>query len=139
MSSTTEQVYDYIREQWETQQQVPTLREIAEACEVSKTTVIYHLDKLEGQGHISREPYKARSIRLTTTEESLDETVQAVYDYIQNAIDHGVVPTQAEIAAQCYISRTTVRRCLVRLEAQGYITLGESSRSIQLLDRTDGL
>ncbi len=43
----------------------PTIREIAEACNISSTSLVaYYLKQLEDAGHIERAPNRARSIRL---------------------------------------------------------------------------
>lgn len=137
MSQTTDCIYDYIRAQWEENQQMPTLQEMASACEIARTTVIYHLDKLEARGDITREPYKARGIRLTASyteqDDQDDEDVAAVHAYLRESIEAGMVPTQAEIAEHCYLSRYRVRCCLSDLEARGKIVVGEGSRTIRLL------
>lgn len=90
---------------------------------------------LEGQGHITREPGKARSIRLVDHEECLieDEMTEEVYQCIRNSVVAGRIPTQAEIADVCFISRTTVRRALSRLEGQGRIRLESGMRGIHLV------
>jgi DNA-binding transcriptional regulator YhcF (GntR family) len=128
----TERVYDFLVEQWQEARRIPSYREIASACELSLTVVIYHLDKLEGQGRIERKARKARSIRLVEVEAAPDETAEQVYQFICDRLEQGSVPTQTEIAAACYLSRTKVRRCLARLEGAGRIILGEGMRDIQL-------
>lgn len=40
-----------------------TLQEVADGCKVSIATVLYHLNKLEWEGKISRFPRKHRSLR----------------------------------------------------------------------------
>lgn len=60
----TQDIYTYIRDQLHDEQRSPTLREIAAACHVSKTTVYQHLARLEAKGWIEREMGMARSIRL---------------------------------------------------------------------------
>ena len=132
----TELIYDHLVDEWHDYQRTPSYREIAAACGLSVTTVIYHLEKLEGQGRIVREANKARSIRIVEpTDESLkDETTEEIYLFICQQIADGIVPTQTEIADGCYVSRSSVRRHLVRLEAQGKIRVGEGIRDLQLLD-----
>ena len=60
--SKTEQILDYLR----TRDGIPpTVREIRDALDISSTSVVfYHLDKLEEQGLISRQPGKARTIQV---------------------------------------------------------------------------
>lgn len=60
----THDIYTFIRDQLRDEQRSPTLREIAAACHVSKTTVYQHLARLEAKGWIEREMGMARSIRL---------------------------------------------------------------------------
>src|SRR5271157_2882783 len=44
----------------------PTVRDILKGCEISSTAVVqYHLDVLEREGHIHRDPEIFRSIRLS--------------------------------------------------------------------------
>ncbi len=44
----------------------PTVRDILKGCEISSTAVVqYHLDVLEKEGHIHRDPEIFRSIRLS--------------------------------------------------------------------------
>lgn len=48
----------------------------------------------------------------------------------------GLPPTYREIAAGCYISKTTVGTHLLRLEARGYIDRGDgAARGIILLEK----
>lgn len=64
LAPLTLQVYEVIRDYWQTKGMSPTLREIANSCYASHTTILRHLDRLEGMGWIVREPGKSRSIRL---------------------------------------------------------------------------
>jgi DNA-binding Lrp family transcriptional regulator len=52
-------ICDYLREDIH-----PTYREIAERCNMGTTSVLRHIDRLEGYGWIRREEAKVRSIRL---------------------------------------------------------------------------
>lgn len=63
-SDMTETIYDFIREFITERKISPSLREIADACYIGHSTVIRHLDKLEADGRITREPNTARSIIL---------------------------------------------------------------------------
>jgi DNA-binding MarR family transcriptional regulator len=63
-SEATETIYNFIRDFIAERKISPTLREIAQGCYLAHSTVIRHLDKLEGAGRITREPSKARSIIL---------------------------------------------------------------------------
>lgn len=42
----------------------PTLREIADLCYIRHSSVLRHLDRLEGMDWVERVPHKARSMRL---------------------------------------------------------------------------
>lgn len=60
----TNTVYDFIHDYFAENGFSPTLREIANACYMSTTTVVRYLDKLCAAGRISRELQKPRSIAL---------------------------------------------------------------------------
>ncbi len=63
---TTMQVFLFIREYLAMHLWPPTLKEIAAGCGlVWPSSVIRHLDRLEGWGLITRAPGRARSIALT--------------------------------------------------------------------------
>jgi predicted transcriptional regulator len=132
----TERIYTYLVTEWTEHTRAPSYREIAVACDLPLTTALYHLDKLEGQGRIVREGNKARSIRLVVTDKDVleDDTTEQVYQFICDQIANGSVPTQAEIADGCYISRSSVRRYLSRLEGQERIAVGLGIRAIQVLE-----
>lgn len=130
----TERIYAYLVKEWREHTRTPSYREIADGCELSLTTILYHLEKLEGQGRIVREPNKARSIRLVDAVATEDETTEHIYQFIRDSIDKGVVPTQTEIAEGCYVSRTRVRRYLARLDGQGRIIIDEGMRGIRLVE-----
>jgi SOS-response transcriptional repressor LexA len=42
----------------------PSTRNIAKACQLSTSTVLYNLDKLEAWGWVTRKPGVARSLRV---------------------------------------------------------------------------
>lgn len=51
-----------------------------------------------------------------------DPICESVYDFVDKYIqEHHYAPSQREIAAACYLGKTTVVRCLDRLEARGLI------------------
>lgn len=127
-----EDTYTYIRERWENENTVPTQKEIAAHLGVAVATVRDALSLLQAQGRIEREPYKARSIRLVEGPPPVDGTVEMVYAYIRGKFADGNVPTQSEIAFDCYLSRREVKRCLTWLETQGRIIQGEGQRGIRL-------
>lgn len=63
---TTLVVLKYIRDYMAIYPWAPTLKEIADGCELSwASSVTRHLDRLVAWGLIEREPGKARSIALT--------------------------------------------------------------------------
>jgi DNA-binding MarR family transcriptional regulator len=59
-----EQVYAFIATYIHQHSNSPSLREIADACYLGRSTTYRFLDKLEAQGRILREPGQARNIRL---------------------------------------------------------------------------
>lgn len=137
-NQTTERIYQYIKAYIEGQEISPTVDEIAAACELSKSTVSYHLDKLEAEARIARQWYKARSIRLTETAVNSDEVTEEVYAVIVEGIEQeSLAPSQREIAAACHISRPTVQLHLKRLVAQGRISMGSGHRQMFLVKETD--
>ena len=64
MNPTTEAVYAFLCRYHATHGYAPTLREIAHGCYMSVSNVVRHLDKLEMERLIEREPSKARGIRV---------------------------------------------------------------------------
>ncbi len=70
----TRAVYEYIRDRIEQDSCPPTLREIARACYIGRSTLMRHLDRLEAYGAIYREAHIARGIRLGDREPPFDET-----------------------------------------------------------------
>ena len=68
VKETSETVYQFICDYIQLQGYAPTLREIAAACYLGRSTVIRHLDKLEAAGRITREGGQARSITITHEE-----------------------------------------------------------------------
>jgi DNA-binding MarR family transcriptional regulator len=63
-----ELVYCFISNYIQENSSSPTLREIADACYLGRSTTYRFLDKLEAQGRIFREEGKARNIRLPKPE-----------------------------------------------------------------------
>ena len=62
----TQEVYEYIVSFIDDNRYPPTIREIGNALNFDSTsTVSYHLEKLEKQGKITRDPKKNRAIELT--------------------------------------------------------------------------
>jgi repressor LexA len=61
---TTREVFQFIQKYTQQHTHPPTIREIAEGCFLSTSSVTRHLDRLEEQGRLSREVGKARGITL---------------------------------------------------------------------------
>ena len=66
---TVDLVFDYICAYMVQHGYAPTVRTIGQACHLSPSTVVYHLDKLEAWGWLTREPHERRLFeRLFDTE-----------------------------------------------------------------------
>ena len=63
-STTTQNVYKFIKAYLKKHKYPPTLREIGEGCFITTSAVTHHLDRLEWEGKLTREPGQARSITL---------------------------------------------------------------------------
>ena len=61
---TTEAVYLFVKAYIKEHTFPPSLREIGEGCFLSMTAVTRHLERLEGEGKLFREPGRARGITL---------------------------------------------------------------------------
>jgi repressor LexA len=61
---TPELVFDYICAYMAQHGYAPTVRAIGRGCHLSPSTVVYNLDKLEAWGWLSREPRRARGLRI---------------------------------------------------------------------------
>ena len=64
VQDTTDQIYTFIRAYKAKHGYPPSQEEIAQACYRSRPVIVRHLDRLEMQGKIRREPGKARGIQL---------------------------------------------------------------------------
>jgi len=129
-----EALYAFIVDYLEREATGPTIRELAHCFNISTATVLRYLNHLQGQGRITREPYVARSIRLADEPTELPEQTLAVYDFIAAwQATSGYAPSQQEIAEGCYLSVTTVRREIDRLESAERITRGAGRRQLKLL------
>ena len=63
---TRERILNYIRQFLDEKGYAPTVRDIAKGCNISTPSVVqHHLNKLEDEGHIRRDPTVFRSIQLT--------------------------------------------------------------------------
>lgn len=70
------------------------------------------------------------------SQSNMQNTLDQVYDFIcRYCTQYGISPTQQEIAAGCYLSRTTLSRYLLTLELRGRIERQENKpRSIRIMD-----
>ena len=132
-TSKLERVYQYLQTCWQEEQMMPTQREIAQACGISKSRLANYLSQLEAQGRIERQAYKSRGIRLVDNELQNNETAEAVFRFLLDTVPSGDVPSQDEIATACFLSRNTVRLALIWLETQGRIERGAGQRDIRLI------
>lgn len=57
-------ILDHIRAYQVLHGRSPSLREISRAVYLSAPSVAIHLDKMQAAGWITREPYRARSIKV---------------------------------------------------------------------------
>lgn len=130
-------IYEYLKQCWDEAGDVPTHREIAQACNISLATVSDGLSMLEAQGRITRQAYKARSIRLVendkTDDASRNDQAEEVYQYLVKRIESGQIPSHQDIAEALYLSRGVVRQALNWLETEKRIEVGDGQRKIHLL------
>ena len=63
-TGTTQKVYLFVKDYIKQHTHPPTLREIGEGCFLSTSAVTRHLERLEGEGKLFREPGRARGITL---------------------------------------------------------------------------
>ena len=70
VSDTRSRILDFIRGFLDERGYAPTVRDIVKGCNISSSSVVqYHLNVLEEQGHIRRDPEVFRSIRLSGQEQ----------------------------------------------------------------------
>jgi repressor LexA len=68
--NTRTRIFKYIREYLTEKGYAPTVRDIVRGLDISTTSVVqHHLDRLEKDGYIQRDPLVFRSIRLVDKEE----------------------------------------------------------------------
>lgn len=73
-TSTRERIFSFIKAFSTEKGYTPTVRDIVKGCNISTTSVVqHHLNQLEKEGHIQRDPQVFRSIRLTEREASGNE------------------------------------------------------------------
>ena len=66
LSKTRERIHKFIRSFIDDRGYAPTVRDIVKGCDLSSTAVVqHHLNVLEREGHIHRDPEVFRSIQLT--------------------------------------------------------------------------
>ena len=126
-------VHTYLQEMWQEKQQIPTQRDIAKHCGISLSRLSDVLSQLEAQGHIIRQRYKSRGIRLVEDETQENDRAEDVYQFLLETVPTGDIPSQDEIAKACLLSRSAVRLALIWLEAQDRIERGEGQRDIRLV------
>jgi repressor LexA len=64
-SNTRQRILNFIRKFSDEREYAPTVRDIARGCNISTPSVVqYHLNMLEQEGHIRRDPKVFRSIQL---------------------------------------------------------------------------
>lgn len=68
----TEAVYTFIRDFRRQHGYPPSQREICAACYMGRSTAQRHLDRLEIQGRIARDPGRARGITLIDPDNGSD-------------------------------------------------------------------
>jgi repressor LexA len=72
-NKTREHIIKYIHEFFEERGYAPTVRDILKGCGISSTAVVqHHLDVLQREGRIHRDPEIFRSIRLTDRKNLMD-------------------------------------------------------------------
>jgi repressor LexA len=64
LRENSKQVYTFINDYIARQGFAPSMDEIADACYLSRSSVVRYLDRLEAWGLISREPGVPRSLRV---------------------------------------------------------------------------
>ena len=66
ISPTRQRIMKYIRDFFDNRGYAPTIRDILKGCSISSTAVVqHHLNVLEKEGHIHRDPEVFRSIQLS--------------------------------------------------------------------------
>lgn len=71
ITDTRERIFKFIKDFVAEKGYTPTVREIVKGCNISTTSVVqHHLNRLERDGRIQRDPMVFRSIRLTEKESS---------------------------------------------------------------------
>jgi repressor LexA len=67
LNETRERIFNFLHDFYSKHDYMPTVRDILKGCNISSTAVVqHHLDVLEREGRIQRDPEVFRSIRLTT-------------------------------------------------------------------------
>jgi repressor LexA len=72
LSETRQRIFKFIRDFIDDRGYAPTVRDILKGCNISSTAVVqHHLNILEREGHIHRDPEVFRSIQLTDRKASV--------------------------------------------------------------------
>jgi repressor LexA len=66
---TTQTIYLFVKDYIKKHTYPPSLREIGEGCYLSTAAVTRHLERLEVEGKLFREPGRARGITLTNDDD----------------------------------------------------------------------
>jgi SOS-response transcriptional repressor LexA len=140
INHNTEMIYNTIQRYTRKRGFPPSIREIANVCELGTSTVTEHLLLMESRGIIERNEGQARTIVIRTPLVAITKALdERMYGFISTFIkEKGISPTYAEICEACRCSEGTVARHLRKMEASGLIgRLGRHVRGIYLLDSTD--
>lgn len=78
LSGTQLNVLNYIRKHMD-RGYPPSMQDIAGNIGISPSVVSYHLDQLEKKGYVTREPNKARSIRIVGDARTPDELADVLF------------------------------------------------------------
>lgn len=73
LEENTERVYRYIVEFVREHRYPPTMRELARGCNLAVSSIIRHLDRLEWERRIARDPGRARGITVLADDVTPDE------------------------------------------------------------------
>ena len=143
-SKTRENIFTYIKKFFRDRGYAPTVRDILKGCSISSTAVVqHHLNVLEREGRIHRDPEVFRSIQLadrsTTTGVPLLGTIAAgepipvpTSDSWQNqALDTLDVPEEITQGKQLYALRVKGLSMIDALIDDGDIVLMEPVQSAE--------
>lgn len=89
MNEVTESVYLYVIFCLLDKHRPPSLQEIADACHLSKTAVVRHLDKLDGAGKVKLIPRQTRGIVIGEVKPTLNALHTARERFFDNDVKGG--------------------------------------------------